>query len=208
MKKIIFLFGLVILSMGVYGQKVSTLVTRGDTIEELTGNEYISFAELDGSPSTKAIRLQTLIQALEIFNDSIRGALADSIWAPDVITFKYDTINKLSFAFTDSSQFILNRKYMLKKHSGLDTLNITEISVQVPTGTPNFAYNIYIATDGSATGTKLFTTDPVVTGSDATSTGEIDIPNNGVIPPDRWIWIQFSDLTAKPPTGAAFTLDG
>ena len=73
---------------------------------------------------------------------------------------------------------------------------------------PNFSYNISWAADVSGTDTDMFSASQVVTGTDATSTGELDTPNTNSIPPNVWIWLVIDDRTAVPAKGASWTIKG
>ena len=63
MKKLILLFGIGIISLGLYSQKISTYVAAGDSIEALTSTFWISGAELSGTPATVVIRPKPLFDA-------------------------------------------------------------------------------------------------------------------------------------------------
>ena len=80
MKKLILLFGVGIISLGLYSQKISTYVAAGDSIEALTSTFWISGAELSGTPATVVIRPKPLFDAKEdllVNSAGLRGALSD-----------------------------------------------------------------------------------------------------------------------------------
>ena len=139
-------------------------------------------------------------QRLDIANQLISGN--------DVLYIHWDTVTMWTWAIPSGGLLVTGKKLFPWKFISKDTMYITLAVVVSNSASPDFDYNVAWATDRSASGTEMFTTDPNVNGSDATSTGEENVPDVHIIPPNRWIWLVITDDTAIPEDGASFTFVG
>jgi hypothetical protein len=113
-----------------------------------------------------------------------------------------------TWSLMDSAQMETGRKYFPWYFPGPDSMHVDSTVAICPTGSPNFTWNYYWASDISGADTDAFSSAQTVSGADATSTGEWDIPDNANIPPGVFIWFDFGALTTKPPNGVSFTIKG
>lgn len=135
----------------------------------------------------------------------------DTIPIGDVTRLLIDSTLKWSWNLTDSAQFHTNRWVAWFYHAGPDTLAIEGVRAGTQGSAPNFEWNIAYNDSLSFTGdyTDLWNTSLVVTGTDATTIGEIDTsPNNPSIPPGNWVMLRFDDDTAWPSYGCSFNIYG
>jgi len=144
---------------------------------------------------------------LLVGEDSI-DLVNDVVLGDDYLFYKSDTTTKWSWTVPSGDLLVSGSKLFAWKYEGDDTLYITKAVVISYSAAPNFSYNVYWATDYSGSGTAMFSSAPVVTGSDATSTGEVDTPNTNSIPPNVIIWLYIDDDTAIPTSGAGFSFIG
>lgn len=114
------------------------------------------------------------------------------------------------FAFTDSAQMVDERTYFTFWYAGPDSIDIDSTVAFSMSASPNFQFNIQFSQSNDASGswTDVFNTAPTVNGADATSTGEVDTPDNNAIPPRRWIRLIIKDTTDNPLYGATITVCG
>ena len=175
-------------------------VSNNLTFEDaVTGNK--SLAELASGGSDLGDTITTLWEAV----------MEDTVPIGDVVRLLADSTLLWSWDFTDSAQFH-NDRWMTKFfHAGPDTLAIEGVRAGCEGSAPNFSWNIcYNDSIGfTADYTKLWTTELVVTGTDATTVGEVDVsPNNPSIPSDNWVFLYLNNLTAKPSYGCSFNVYG
>jgi hypothetical protein len=115
----------------------------------------------------------------------------------------------LAWAFTDSAQMAGNSKKIgIRYYPGPDSIDVDSSMCGSLSASPNFTYNIHWAADISGADTDMFSSAVQVNGADATSTGEVDTPNNNAIPPGVWVWVTFVDRTAVPLNGCGITVIG
>lgn len=122
------------------------------------------------------------------------------------LTLRYDL---WSWSFTDSAQMEGGSKKLgAWFYPGPDSMDVDSSTVISLSASPNFTYNVHWASDISGADTDLFSSAKQVNGADATSTGEVDTPDNNAIPPKVWIWMTIVDRTSVPVNGAGFTFMG
>jgi hypothetical protein len=177
------------------------------TITELALGTSGQFLQSNGASSAPTFEVppgntSDSIVGLFTFRDSVRTVLADTI------AYGSDTTTQWAVPLSDSSQFIVGDKIALWYYNGPDTIYVHESRVVCPTGSPDFTYNVHWASDITGTDTDMYSANRQVTGTDATSTGEVDTPDTAIIPPGNWIWLRIYDVTVKPPKGASFNFLG
>jgi hypothetical protein len=164
----------------------------GDSDEHIyfrTSSELFDLTEGTGGGGDTGDSIMILWEA--IFEDTI--AVPEDLW---------------TWSLSDSAQFETGKKYFPWYYPGPDSMHVDSAVAICPTGSPNFTWNYYWASDISGADTDAFSSAQTVSGADATSTGEWDIPDNANIPPGVFIWFDFGALTTKPPNGVSFTIKG
>jgi len=161
MKKLILLFGVGIISLGLYSQKISTYVAAGDSIEALTSTYWISGAELSGTPATVVIRPKPLFDAKAnvaspVFTGTITigdaGISETELEILDGATLSTDELNYVD-GVTSGLQAQLDAKL-----AEADTVDLGSVAKILTDTSTYFAWTI----GGETADTALFTTNDVI----------------------------------------------